>query len=253
MQKNAPHHFGLIGRSLKHSFSKSWFEKKFSELGLQNFSYTNFELPEISHLRKLLTEHPELSGLNVTIPYKEDVLPFLDELRPEAKAIGAVNCIQIRNGKLTGYNTDAYGFAQSIKPFLDNTHERALILGTGGASKAVAYALKNVGVEVHFVSRQKTPNCFTYEEINERMMQAFLLIVNTTPVGMSPNETESPALPYEFFTRGHLAYDLIYNPGETPFLQKAKQQGAVTMNGLSMLHLQAEKNWEIWNTSDNSG
>lgn len=248
MQKKVSHQFGLIGKSLKHSFSKTWFEKKFAALGLEGYSYSNFEIPVISDLKNVLATHPELRGLNVTIPYKEEVIPLLDTLSPEAKNIGAVNCIQITNGTLIGHNTDAYGFAQSIKPFLDNTHERALILGTGGASKAVAYALKNVGLDVHFVSREKKENTFTYDEINEHVMQAFLLIVNTTPLGMSPMENSAPPLPWSHFTDLHLAYDLIYNPAETLFLKQARAQGATTMNGLSMLQLQAEKNWEIWNS-----
>ncbi|MBL7933584.1 MAG: shikimate dehydrogenase [Bacteroidia bacterium] len=241
--------FGLIGKSLKHSFSKTYFEKKFKELGLVNYAYLNFELPSIIDFEKLISEHSSLKGLNVTIPYKELIIPFLDDLSSEAKEIGAVNCIHIRDGKKTGYNTDAYGFSQSIKPFLDTNHERALILGTGGASKAIAYALKKVGVEVYFVTSsaiKEKANSFFYNEINELVMNAFKLIVNTTPLGTTPNEKEYPNLPYQLFTSDHLAYDLVYNPPETEFLKKAKEFGAVTMNGLSMLHLQAEKSWEIW-------
>lgn len=241
-------HFGLIGKSLKHSFSRSYFERKFREEGLADHHYSNFELPEIEALEQLIADTSDLKGLNVTIPYKELVLPLLDSLDEEARKIGAVNCIKITNGKTTGYNTDAYGFAQSIKPFLDVNHQRALILGTGGASKAVSYALKKVGVEVYFASssEKKTPNTFLYPEINDLVMQSFKLIVNTTPLGMMPYEREAPSLPYHLFTPGHLAYDLIYNPAETLFLKQAKQQGAVIMNGLSMLQLQAEKSWEIW-------
>ena len=241
--------FGLIGRSLVHSFSKAYFEKKFETLGLSDHHFDNFELQNIEDFKSLIKDHPDLKGLSVTIPYKETVIPFLNELSPEAKEIGAVNCINFENGKLTGHNTDVYGFSQSIKPFLDTNHERALILGTGGAAKAVSYALKKVGVEVYFVSRSEKKNekTFSYNEINDRIMKAFKLIVNTTHLGTFPIMEECPPLPYEFFTTDHLAYDLIYNPEQTLFLSKAKEQGAITMNGLSMLQLQAEKSWEIWN------
>ncbi len=241
--------FGLIGRSLSHSFSKSYFDKKFKELGLQDHAYLNFELKTIDEFKKVLkTEN--LKGLNITNPYKEEIIPFLDELSIEAKEIGAVNCIKIENGKAIGYNTDAYGFGQSIKPFLDTTHERALILGTGGAAKAVAYSIKKIGPEVFYAttSAKKNATTFFYNEINDRMMTAFKLIINTTPLGLFPNINEAPALPYHLFTDKHLAYDLIYNPEQTLFLKQAKEKGAITMNGLSMLHLQAEKSWEIWNS-----
>jgi len=239
--------FGLIGRSLSHSFSKTYFDKKFKENGLTDHNYQNFELETIEEFKKVLATE-NLRGLNITNPYKEDIIPFLDALSPEAKEIGAVNCIKIENNKTTGYNTDAYGFGQSIKPFLDTTHERALILGTGGASKAVAYSLKKIGVEIFFVSSsaKKNANTFFYNEINERVMDAFKLIINTTPLGLFPKIDESPALPYHLFTDKHLAYDLIYNPEQTAFLKQAKEKGATTINGLSMLHLQAEKSWEIW-------
>ena len=240
--------FGLIGKSLSHSFSRSYFEKKFIENELNDHFYKNFELETIEQFSNVLKTQ-NLKGLNVTNPYKESIIPFLDELSIEAKEIGAVNCINIVNGKTIGYNTDAYGFGQSIKPFLDTTHGRALILGTGGASKAVAYALKKIGVEVFFAtsSNKKNTNTFFYDEINEGMMNAFKLIINTTPLGLYPNINEAPALPYHLFTDKHLAYDLIYNPEQTLFLKQAKEKGAVTINGLSMLHLQAQKSWEIWN------
>ena len=240
--------FGLIGKSLSHSFSRSYFEKKFIENELNDHFYKNFELETIEQFSNVLKTQ-NLKGLNVTNPYKESIIPFLDELSIGAKEIGAVNCINIVNGKTIGYNTDAYGFGQSIKPFLDTTHGRALILGTGGASKAVAYSLKKIGVEVFFAtsSNKKNTNAFFYDEINEGMMSAFKLIINTTPLGLYPNINEAPALPYHLFTDKHLAYDLIYNPEQTLFLKQAKEKGAVTINGLSMLHLQAQKSWEIWN------
>lgn len=240
--------FGLIGKSLSHSFSRSYFEKKFIENELKDHFYKNFELETIDQFVDVLKTQ-NLKGLNVTNPYKESIIPFLNELSTEAKEIGAVNCINIVNGKIIGYNTDAYGFGQSIKPFLDTTHDRALILGTGGASKAVAYALKKIGVQVFFAtsSTKKNTNTFFYNEINEGMMNAFKLIINTTPLGLFPNINEAPTLPYHLFTDKHLAYDLIYNPEQTLFLKQAKEKGAVTINGLSMLHLQAQKSWEIWN------
>ncbi|PBQ33179.1 shikimate dehydrogenase [Sphingobacteriaceae bacterium] len=243
-------HFGIIGKSLSHSFSKSYFEKKFKELNLTDHVYDTFEIPTIEGLKKVLEDNKNLVGLNVTIPYKETIIPFLDELSAEAKEIGAVNCIHHVNGKFIGYNTDVYGFSQSIKPFLDTNHQRALILGTGGASKAVAYALKKVGVEIYFVtsaSTKKTANTFFYSEINELVMNAFKLVVNASPVGTFPNIDESPAIPYQFLTPQHLAYDLVYNPEQTSFLKQAKERGSIVVNGLSMLHLQAEKNWDIWN------
>lgn len=241
--------FGLIGRSLTHSFSKNYFEKKFTEQGLLACSYTNFELERIESFKTLIDSHPHLHGLNVTAPYKESVLRYLDELSAEASEIGAINCIELKNKKLIGHNTDVYGFAQSIKPFLDTNHQKALVLGSGGAAKAVSHALKKIGVDVCFVSssEKKTPNTFLYSEINRTMMQAFKMVVNCTPLGMFPNTNNCPALPYEFLTQEHLVVDLIYNPEETLFLKQAKEQGAIVLNGLSMLHLQAEKSWEIWN------
>jgi shikimate dehydrogenase len=244
--------YGLVGKILGHSFSKSYFEKKFKDLHLTDCAYSNFEIDTIEKIKLLIRERPELKGLNVTIPYKESVMPLLDELSAEAKEIGAVNCIKIQDNKLIGYNTDVYGFAQSIKPFLDTNHQRALILGTGGASKAVASALKKVGVEIYFVTSsatKQTENTFFYSELNDLVLNAFKLIVNTTPLGTFPNVNECPALPYHCFTPQHLAYDLIYNPEQTLFLKQAKEKGSITLNGLSMLQLQAEKSWEIWNAT----
>lgn len=244
------HNFGLIGKSLAHSFSKSFFENKFSEKNLKDYYYQNFEIEKIEEIKTVLNTD-NFFGFNVTNPYKESIIQFLDELSPEATTIGAVNCVKIINNKKIGFNTDAYGFGQSIKPFLDTSHERALILGTGGASKAVAFSLKNIGVELFFVSRSEKKNTktFFYNELNERVMDAFKLIINTTPLGLYPNINRAPPLPYHLFTSNHMAYDLIYNPEQTLFLKQAKEKGAVTINGLSMLQLQAEKSWEIWNTN----
>lgn len=243
--------FGLIGKTLTHSFSKNYFEKKFKELNLENHEYHNFEIPKIEDIKTILSEHPHLRGLNVTFPYKEQVIPYLSELSPEAEATGAVNCIKIEGKEWKGFNTDVYGFSQSIKPFLDNNHQRALILGTGGAAKAVAYALKKTGVDVYFTSssEKKNDKTFFYSEINDIVMKAFKLVVNATPLGTFPNVNTCPPLPYQLFTPEHLACDLVYNPSETLFLKQAKAAGATTMNGLSMLHLQAEKSWEIWHSN----
>ena len=239
--------YGLIGKSLSHSFSKSFFEEKFKKEGI-NASYVNFELQRIEDFEKLVQNNPDLRGLNVTVPYKTKIIPFLDELSATAEQIGAVNTIQFKSGKLIGHNTDAYGFQQSIKPFLRNVHERALILGTGGASKAVAYVLKNLGIEVKYLSRNPSgDNEFSYNDANELMVDAFKLIVNCTPVGTAPNVDELPKFPIQFVDEDHLVIDLIYNPEQTKFLRIANEQGADTLNGLSMLQHQALKAWEIWN------
>lgn len=250
--------YGLIGYPLSHSFSKKYFTEKFEKEKLKDHEYNLFPIEQIEELPELIAKHPQLKGLNVTIPYKESVIPFLTELDATAAEIGAVNCIKIipdgSQKKLIGYNTDAFGFRQSIKPFLESHHEKALILGTGGASKAVHYVLTTIGIDCYFVTRTKIIDNqlvqkkeFSYEELNEYVMNAFKLIVNTTPVGMYPNVTDSPAIPYEYITPQHLLYDLVYNPLETAFLKKGKQAGASTVNGLSMLHQQAEEAWMIWN------
>lgn len=244
--------YGLIGKSLKHSFSKSYFEKKFADLNI-DAGYKNFEFDTTDELYSFLTAlrrnaTATMSGLNVTIPYKESIIPFLDDLDDTAKQIGAVNCIQFKNGKLIGHNTDAFGFQQLIKPFFESHHERAIILGTGGASKAVSYVLEQLGVSVIFISRDpKKGNEFSYNEMNENMMRFNKIIVNTTPVGMFPDIDQAPGIPYELLTPQHLVVDLIYNPKETLFMQKAKEHGAKAINGETMLHQQAERSWEIWN------
>ncbi len=242
--------FGLIGFPLTHSFSKNYFSEKFEKENIENCAYELFPIERIELINDLIKQRPNLVGLNVTIPYKESVIPFLHELDATAKAIGAVNCIKIENGKLIGYNTDAFGFKQSIKPFLETHHERALILGTGGASKAVYHVLNEIGIDCFFVSRDKstlkTTKAFNYNELNEHVFNAFKLIVNTSPVGTYPNVSEAPEIPYELLTPNHLLYDLVYNPTETEFLKRGKQQGATAINGLSMLHQQAEEAWRIW-------
>ncbi|TSJ41971.1 shikimate dehydrogenase family protein [Fluviicola chungangensis] len=240
--------FGLVGKSLGHSFSKQYFEEKFQKEGL-NHTFENFELSEIEEVN-LVFSIPDLKGLSVTIPYKEQIIPFLDSLSEEAKAIGAVNCVQISGeGEKTGYNTDAFGFHQMIKPFLTNEHERALILGTGGASKAVAYVLKRIGLDVLWVSRNpKEEKEFAYTDINEHMLRACKIIVNCTPVGTFPNVNDCVPFPFEYLTEKHLCVDLIYNPEETRFLKESRLHNATILNGFSMLKEQANKAWEIWNS-----
>lgn len=241
--------FGLIGYPLSHSFSKKYFEDKFQKLQVTDYSYNTFPLENINLFPALLEREKGLLGLSVTIPHKETVITYLDELDETAKEIGAVNCIKITNGKLKGYNTDAFGFRQSLRPFLDVNHTKALVFGTGGASKAIAYVLKNLNIDVWFVTRTKNkniPNSFTYEELNEEIVAACKLLVNTTPVGMYPN-TDLLPLPYSAITSQHLVYDVIYNPAETQFLKKAKEQGALISNGYNMLCFQADEAWRVWN------
>lgn len=239
--------FGLIGYPLGHSFSKKYFEEKFAKEHLHDCVFDLFPIKEISEFKNLIGQYQNLTGLAVTIPYKEMVIPFLDNITDTAKEIGAVNCIQFENGKTTGYNTDVIGFEKSLKPLLKAQHTKALILGTGGASKAVQYVLKCMGINFLLVSRTKSNNSITYEDISKEMLQTHLLIINTTPLGMSPNEEECPNILYQFLSSKHVLYDLIYKPEKTLFLQKGEQQGCVIKNGFEMLILQAEENWEIWN------
>ncbi|WP_432670235.1 shikimate dehydrogenase family protein [Flavobacterium sp. SM2513] len=240
--------YGLIGKNIVYSFSKQYFTDKFKQENLPNFSYENFDIQDINQLQSVVSETIYLKGLNVTIPFKESVFPFLDKINKKALVIGAVNTIKItKNKKLKGYNTDYYGFKKSIKPYLKSHHKNALILGTGGASKAIAYVLHELNIEYKFVSRTPSINQFSYEELDAKIFSAFTIIINCTPVGTYPNHSEYPALPYSFFTAQHLAFDLIYNPAETLFLQKAKEFQAETLNGYQMLVFQAEKAWEIWN------
>ncbi len=238
--------FGLLGKKLDYSFSKSFFTDLFTENQI-DASYENIE---VANLSKWFEEksYAEFSGFSVTIPYKTEIIPFLDELSDEAKIIGAVNTVKNVNGKLIGYNTDAFGFGQSIKPFLNNNHERAIILGTGGASKAIAYVLKNIGLSVIFVSRNPTDNNeFGYDAINENMLNACKMIVNCTPVGTFPEVDSKPNFPTDLISDKHLVVDLIYNPEKSLLLKESEKQGAIVLNGYSMLQEQAKKAWEIWN------
>jgi shikimate dehydrogenase len=238
--------FGLIGYPLGHSFSKKYFEEKFANEKLQDCAFDLFPIKEIEEFKDLIAKQSNLVGLAVTIPHKETVIPFIDKLSDAAKEIGAVNCIQFKNGKTIGYNTDVIGFEKSLRPLLQQQHAKALILGTGGASKAIQYVLKNLGIDFLLVSRTKTDSTITYEDISEEILQSHLLIINTTPLGMSPKGEGFPNLSYQFLTPKHLLYDLIYKPEKTLFLQKGEQQGCIIKNGFEMLILQAEENWIIW-------
>jgi shikimate dehydrogenase len=237
--------YGLIGKTLGYSFSKSFFERYFSENEI-DAQFVNFELVSIDEIKKVFNQ--DIGGLSVTIPHKESIIPYLDNLSIEAKTIGAVNCIQFTDGQKVGHNTDAYGFQQSIKPFLTNQHERALIFGTGGASKAIAYVLKNLGIDLLFISRDpKEEKHFSYAEINDHMLNACKLLVNCTPVGTLDYKDSKFDLPFEFLTSDHLVVDLVYNPPMTDLLLRSKQQGATVLNGESMLKHQALRSWKIWN------
>ena len=239
--------YGLIGKSLSHSFSKKYFAEKFAHLGLTDSEYINIEIETIEEFTEKVKEL-KLEGLNVTIPYKEAIIPYLDELDEVAKEIGAVNTVVFKNGKLKGYNTDAFGFHQSIKPFFKSQHERALILGTGGASKAVEYVFKQYGVEVMFASRNDSKNnVLNWNDINENVIKHHLLIINCTPLGMYPDVDAKPEISYSTLTDKHLLVDLVYNPEETLFLKLGKENEAKGINGLTMLQQQAEKSWRLWN------
>ncbi|MFV0290328.1 MAG: shikimate dehydrogenase family protein [Mangrovibacterium sp.] len=243
--------FGLIGYRLGHSFSKSYFNRKFTLNNIDDCVFENFELDTIADFPQLISEEPSLVGLNCTIPYKQEVMCYLDEIDAVARQIGAVNTIKIIRGeklRLVGYNTDSYGFEMSLKPLLCSFHDKALILGTGGAAKAVKYVLEKLNINVVLVSRAsaKSHGVLSYEDLTEEVIHARKLIVNTTPCGTTPNVDECPEIPYEYLGSEHCLYDLIYNPEETKFLKKGRERGATIKNGLEMLHLQAEKAWEIW-------
>jgi len=229
----------------------NFFNRKFVAEGI-DAEYVNFEISNLSELKTILKEHPALRGLNVTLPYKTQVMPLLDEIDNDARQIGAVNVIVFKKGgspgkhKLKGYNSDIIGFRQSIQPLLDNTHRKALILGTGGAAKAVFQGLKQLGVGATFVSRTKRDGAITYQDISRKTMEQYAIVVNATPVGMYPNTNDCPPIPYEWLSAKHLLYDLLYNPDETLFMRKGKEQGATVKNGLEMLLLQAFASWQLW-------
>ncbi|WP_299099605.1 shikimate dehydrogenase [uncultured Winogradskyella sp.] len=239
--------FGLLGRDISYSFSRGYFAEKFKVENLPH-SYVNFDLQTIDDLKSIIENTSNLKGVNVTIPYKEEVIPILDKLNKTAEKIGAVNTIKFsKKGKLVGYNTDYYGFKNSLKPHLKSHHKKALILGTGGASKAIAYALKKLKIQFDFVSRShKKGVTFSYSDLTENIISDYTIIINCTPIGTFPNIEECPDLPYSGLSEHHILYDLIYNPEQTKFLNYGFKKGATTINGLEMLRLQAEKSWEIW-------
>lgn len=243
--------FGLLGKQISYSFSRKYFSEKFKSLGLLQYEYVNYDLNDIEEFpEKVLRDIAHLGGLNVTIPYKESIMAYLDEIDEQAAQIGAVNTIKILAGnRLKGYNTDAYGFERALRSGWQQDQNRALILGTGGASKAVAFVLDAMEIEYLFVSRKPSgPEMISYAALNEKIIREHLLIINCTPVGTFPNIDERPDIPYEFITDRHFLYDLIYNPEKTSFLKMGESKGATILNGRSMLEIQAERAWMIWNS-----
>ncbi len=239
--------YGLLGYPLSHSFSQKYFTEKFQNLGLKDIAYENFSLPRIDALQEILDKREGLAGFNITIPYKKEVLVFLDQVSPAVAEIGACNCVRIENGKRIGYNTDVVGFEQTLAPFLKPHHQKALILGTGGASAAVEWVLRKRGIAYQYVSRSTSATTISYDQIDQATMESHTLVINTTPLGMYPNIDACPNLPYQFMNEQHHLFDLVYNPEETQFLAKGKAQGASIQNGWEMLILQAEESWRIWN------
>jgi shikimate dehydrogenase len=241
--------FGLIGFPLSHSFSPGYFANKFAEEGLNNCVYESYPLKAINELKQLLEKNKDLEGLNVTIPYKKKVIRFLDEGSNEVKKIVACNCIKIKDGKLIGYNTDVSGFELSLLSLLQPHHTKALVMGTGGAAAAIKYVLNKMKIDFLFVSRYKKigRNFITYSDVTENVLKEYTLIINTTPLGMFPDIDQYPAIPYQYLTGHHYLFDCIYNPAETQFLKKGKEQGAITKNGEDMLVIQADESWRIWN------
>lgn len=244
--------FGLIGYPLSHSFSKKYFTEKFIQEQIPDCGYELYPIENINSFPELLAEHPGLRGINVTIPHKVGVMDYLDAVDDAAARIGAVNCIDIRqkDGKivLKGHNTDAYGFGESLKPFLKPHHTKALVFGDGGAAKAVKYVLDELGISFQTVTRKPAENGILYSDIDQKMMEEYTVLINTTPLGMSPALDTCPDIPYELITDKHLSYDLVYNPEITKFLSLSAAQGATIKNGLEMLYLQAERSWYIWNS-----
>ena len=241
--------FGLLGKNIEYSFSRGYFSDKFQNLKLKKHKYVNFDLGDIKNFPMIIQQNENLKGFNVTIPYKEKVIPFLDKLDKTAKKIGAVNTVKLtKRGNLKGYNSDVVGFEKSIMPLLKNHHKKALILGTGGASKAHAYALKRNDIKYIFVSRNPEGRKeISYDKLNEEIIKKYAIIINSTPLGTSPNIEKCPNIPYKYISEKHILFDLIYNPAITTFLSKGKAKGATIKNGLEMLELQAEESWRIWN------
>ncbi|MFV0530712.1 MAG: shikimate dehydrogenase family protein [Flavobacteriales bacterium] len=237
--------YGLIGKNIGYSFSENYFSEKFKTENIRDSVYKNFDLQDISELKSVLN-NVSLKGLNITIPYKEAVIPFLDELSLEAEKIKAVNVIQFKVDKLIGHNTDIYGFEHSFKPHLESFHRKALILGSGGASKAVQYVLQKNNINFQVVSRKSSYKTISYNELTKDLFSKYLVIINCTPLGTFPHVEQKPPIPYSFLTNRHYLYDLVYNPDETLFMKEGIKRGTTVENGLKMLKLQAEKSWEIW-------
>ncbi len=242
--------FGLVGRDISYSFSQGYFTNKFSKLQLENHSYENFDINKIEAFEDIIRLNKDLKGLNVTIPYKEAVIPYLNDLDSQAKQIGAVNTIKFTPQGLKGYNTDAYGFRKSLEPHLKKHHKKALILGTGGASKAIAFVFEEMGLDFSFVSRNPSKDQFSYANLTSQILQEYLVIVNCTPLGTYPEVEKKPDIPYQYLSSKHFLFDLIYNPEKSAFLKKGELRNASICNGFTMLELQAEKAWEIWNSSE---
>lgn len=250
-KKESKNIFALVGRNISYSFSRQYFNTKFEKENLEANEYVNFDIQDISELPKKIKKHKKtLRGMNVTIPYKLDVFNYLDKFDKKALKVGAVNTIKItKKGKLKGFNTDIYGFKKSLKPLLKKEHSKALILGTGGASKAVAYVLEELNIKYKFVSRKpEGKKQIAYEDISKDIVDAYKVIINCTPLGTYPNVENCPNIPYQYLTSEHLLYDLIYNPEQTTFLKKGAEKGAIVKNGYEMLEKQAEKAWKIWNS-----
>ncbi len=241
--------FGLLGKNIAYSFSRGYFSEKFTKLNLSH-RYVNFDISQIEEFNTVIADNKNLKGLNVTIPYKQEVIPYLNKVDKTARKIGAVNTIKFtKRGNLKGYNSDAVGFEKSLLPMLEKQHQKALILGTGGASKAVAYVLEKNDIKFKFVSRNPTQkNQIAYDSLNQELLEKYTIIINSTPVGTSPEIDKCPDIPYQFINKNHLLYDLIYNPEITTFLAKGKNNGAKIKNGFEMLTLQAEESWRIWNS-----
>jgi shikimate dehydrogenase len=240
--------FGLIGFPLSHSFSKKFFSEKFERENTPFCAYENFPISEINQFPELLQQYPDLQGINVTIPYKKAIIPYLTSISSVVEAIGACNCIQIKEGALIGYNTDVVGFRQSLLPFLQPHHQQALVLGTGGASAAVVYVLKQLNISYKLVSRSRGQDTIAYQDVTQSMLASHTLIINTTPLGTFPQIEECPPLPYDLLTPSHHLYDLVYNPAETRFIKMGKEKGASFQNGWEMLIEQAKESWKIWNS-----
>lgn len=242
--------YGLLGYPLGHSFSRGFFNEKFANEGI-DAEYVNFEIPEINEMRSILAAHPHLKGLNVTIPYKEKILPYLDEVDPEAAAIGAVNVVKVisTSGRiqLRGFNSDVIGFVNSLKPLLRPHHNKALVLGTGGASRAIRYGLTQLGISYQMVSRRKAEGCLQYANLDKEIIKEHTIIINCTPCGMFPKINECPDIPYQDLNENHLLYDLTYNPDTTLFMKKGIERKAQVKNGLEMLIIQAKAAWDFWN------